>query len=337
MSPIKNEEWTQLIVPNSGRIYWYNVTNGESRWDVRYEGGPYNDIKSYSGPQVVSYPRLCQPDARIAKEAHHNRDYHSLNGAYEYADDQYQKGRRPQYQFMTPPRAERKSSVEPGSHPGQCNQVLVRPPHQRDSVAASHRKSYSYANHTDLKWILQKPEELQRRDLLSMMYHEHKTQNGPNLPEDALDHPRHTMSTTMEEKDQVLSHPPSNVMESRPDNYNKDYIRLSHDYNRMAKYRVNCKTDLRPVCVSCHNKDRPIEKILFPCEHVCLCTPCLISFLPKRCPLCKENIQKILDCNGFENEEYWKWVEEVRLEVMRWFLAFFFLEIVQTWIHHVHF
>eukprot|EP00804_Cyclotella_cryptica_P001759 CCRYP_018598-RA/>CCRYP_018598-RA protein AED:0.00 eAED:0.00 QI:73/1/0.5/1/0/0/2/0/133 len=91
----------------------------------------------------------------------------------------------------------------------------------------------------------------------------------------------------------------------------------------MAKYRVNCESDFCPVCVSCHNEYRSLEKFLFPCEHVCICSQCLITSRPKRCPLCQEHIQKILDHNGYEHEEYWKWVEEVKPAISTKFLQQF--------------
>ncbi|KAL3781222.1 hypothetical protein HJC23_003539 [Cyclotella cryptica] len=209
MSPIKNEEWTQLIVPNSGRVYFYNVTNGESRWDIRNQGGPYDGIK-------YSNPRPLQSDARVADHAYHNRNYRSLNSAYEYADDQYQKRRRPEYQFMTPPRADRRSRVELGSHPGS-------------------------------KWILDKPEESIRRDLLDM-YHHHKMQESTKLLADTYEPPKHATDRTTAKTYYVHSLPARNDVEPTPQNYNKDYVRLSHDYKRMAKYRVNCESDFCPVC-----------------------------------------------------------------------------------------
>jgi hypothetical protein len=78
-------------------------------------------------------------------------------------------------------------------------------------------------------------------------------------------------------------------------------------------------------CVLCHNEVSNI--VFFPCEHRCVCRPCLLreniqeenlqtspdQYSHNNCPLCGEIIKKYLNFeNGLEIEKYWKWVFETK-------------------------
>ena len=68
----------------------------------------------------------------------------------------------------------------------------------------------------------------------------------------------------------------------------------------------------------CHRN--PCHDVLFPCEHKCVCRSCLqtngIGESREEgkwplCPLCCQEIKRILPSDGREVEKYWNWVLEV--------------------------
>ena len=101
----------------------------------------------------------------------------------------------------------------------------------------------------------------------------------------------------------------------KPRKQNKDYIALADAYKLEKQYR-----DLKslPTCVMCHRN--PCHDVLFPCEHKCVCRSCLqtngIGESREEgkwplCPLCCQEIKRILPSDGREVEKYWNWVLEV--------------------------
>lgn len=100
--------------------------------------------------------------------------------------------------------------------------------------------------------------------------------------------------------------------------YTKDYILLSREHKRAEKYRIHTKkkrTDHQPPCVVC-SRHRLIEKVCFPCEHLCMCNSCLDRLSNKKgnhkcCPLCNAAISVVLENSDKVQEEYWRWIEEV--------------------------
>lgn len=106
--------------------------------------------------------------------------------------------------------------------------------------------------------------------------------------------------------------------ETKPDNYNKDYIKLSEDYKRMEQFRSSqhpISTGPTPTCINCRSRGVRIDKVFFPCEHCCICLRCLKKLMPKKCPLCNETIRAIFDLDN-AHESYWNWVEEVRRDLL---------------------
>mmetsp|Transcript_23722 Transcript_23722/g.37337 ORF Transcript_23722/g.37337 Transcript_23722/m.37337 type:complete len:324 (+) Transcript_23722:193-1164(+) len=164
--------------------------------------------------------------------------------------------------------------------------------------------------------------------------HRSKSIDNESLKRDLLDiHRRNSVHTSKkkkrhskmvnplhEEDDQLDDQLPNASMDMDAKNvidlasYTKDYIHLSKEYKQMEKYRVCTSkrdTSHQPACVSCSRRSRYLDKVFFPCEHMCVCDVCLDRKMPKQCPLCKATIRVVLNHTGNENEEYWKWVEEV--------------------------
>jgi hypothetical protein len=278
MSPSKNDDWTQLILPNSGRKYYYNCLTGESRWNIGHEGGPYtNNINYASNPRPM----------HTTTPSRHNQNYHSFENGYNSTGP----NRPRHYSFMTPPhKGGRQVEVPDKSLSLQQRQSLSRPQrsHQTNPRARHHRKSYSCG-------LIDESAGAMKRELLDLYStSKNSLHNHMSLADDS----------------HVVNLLQNMETESKTDSYNKDYIRLSQEYKQMEKYRSSNK-DSRPVCVCCLNKSRRIDKILFPCEHICICNSCLQSSLPKHCPLCKESIRRVFDLDGNEHENYWQWIEEV--------------------------
>jgi len=92
----------------------------------------------------------------------------------------------------------------------------------------------------------------------------------------------------------------------------KDYLALAREYKRMEPYRSN-NPHSDVLCVRCNSSNESISKVFFPCEHCCVCTSCISGKAWSVCPLCKREIRLILDRTGYEREEYWTCVNQVRL------------------------
>lgn len=102
---------------------------------------------------------------------------------------------------------------------------------------------------------------------------------------------------------------------------NVDYVGMANEYKNTSSYR---KLDGNQTCLVCYKGKS--SHVLFPCGHKCVCTACMKSnrladSVPKKnargdkwrlCPLCCEEIKRILPHDGFEYEKYWDWVNEVK-------------------------
>jgi len=101
---------------------------------------------------------------------------------------------------------------------------------------------------------------------------------------------------------------------------NKDYLSMAREYTQSEPYRN--LSGAQP-CLVCGT--RASELVLFPCAHKCLCTACAKSqhFVESSrakleegawcfCPLCNEEIKRILPHTGTEVADYWTWVHEVK-------------------------
>lgn len=163
-----------------------------------------------------------------------------------------------------------------------------------------------------------------------------------SLTKDLLDiHRRNSVVKKMKEKSIKAVHPAfeqgvhlgehlPNVLMSVAakidlESYAKDYICLSKEHKRMEKYRVypTKRGAHHPVCVHCSR--RGVQKVFFPCEHG-VCSICSADQkAAKQCPLCSGIIRLILDHTGDEHEEYWKWVEAVKLSISTSFITSFFV------------
>mmetsp|Transcript_27576 Transcript_27576/g.32623 ORF Transcript_27576/g.32623 Transcript_27576/m.32623 type:complete len:265 (-) Transcript_27576:208-1002(-) len=104
---------------------------------------------------------------------------------------------------------------------------------------------------------------------------------------------------------------------------NKDYLALSKEYKHQRKYRD--RSGSQP-CLLCFRA--PSSHIFFPCGHKCVCQNCMeinkicesgkVSDLGDGtnkwcfCPLCNEEIKKVSLYTGFEEQEYWNWVNEIK-------------------------
>ena len=90
----------------------------------------------------------------------------------------------------------------------------------------------------------------------------------------------------------------------------KDYVAMAHQYKKFKPYR------LRSVCLKCVIcQTREATFVIFPCEHCCMCGSCcrIETSKIKSCPLCKDDIKKMIRRSGSENELYWQWVEKVSI------------------------
>ena len=309
MSPDKRTgDWSRLILPGSGRKYFYNVATGESRWDLKNEGGPYSNVNPYApnGKPMslhrVSYqPQHYYKESKSLNDGIHQIHNYSANQEHNSSNDNTDhygiRNRRQQYSYgyMTPPRSERHRSQ------GPCS--LPRPSCHRT------RQPHHIANSTG-RWSLSKPAETTRRNTADF----NPQYNVSNKRE--RNHRKTTQKAPSYTNQGIEDLFQSSTDQSKPDKYNKDYIRLSHEYKLSERYRIkpNSSRSLdspRPICLSCQNTTQRIDKVLFPCEHACICTSCLKSSVPQKCPLCKENIRRVFDLDGKESENYWKWIEEV--------------------------
>jgi hypothetical protein len=117
---------------------------------------------------------------------------------------------------------------------------------------------------------------------------------------------------------------------------NQDYVHLARTYRQQRPY-MDSMAPL--VCVLCH--DNAAVDVFFPCEHRCVCRPCIQrenvvedhklteqqlengdGF--SNCPLCASTIKKIIPAqNGVEKEIYWRWATEISPPLPKGFLRDF--------------
>lgn len=93
-------------------------------------------------------------------------------------------------------------------------------------------------------------------------------------------------------------------------------ITSARTYTQWSIYHVRVK-EIKSTeglrCVNCSKTDGKIEKVFFPCEHMCVCTVCVEKRKFEVCPLCKQKIKLILNHTGKEHQEYEDWLYEVRI------------------------
>ena len=116
---------------------------------------------------------------------------------------------------------------------------------------------------------------------------------------------------------------------------NRNYVQMARLYKIYRPYSLT-ETNFKSLkCVLCHDRE-PVD-VFFPCEHRCVCRPCItkeqicddITFETNingycNCSLCAEVIKKILPYeNGEEVEKYWTWVYEQKVHLPDGFLRNF--------------
>lgn len=279
MTPSK-DDWSILILPNSNRKYYYNTSTGESRWDLQRVGGPYSRPLKPSPIQTRSVSAKAQ-----------RRTYHQLHDGFDSDSKHHHQQTSRQSAFLTPPRVNAPFQDQP--------RHTFKPPKplEIDSSVVRHRKSNSYAANSDTRWL--PDHSIASSKSMRPMMPNPKRMSLVNNYNDAV----HLLQST--------------GSESKPHNYNKDYIRLSREYKRMQPFRPPMKSSAghRPICIICQSRSQRLDKVLFPCEHCCICNVCLKSALPKQCPLCNETIRAAFELDN-AHENYWNWVEEVSVYML---------------------
>ena len=116
---------------------------------------------------------------------------------------------------------------------------------------------------------------------------------------------------------------------------NRNYVQMARLYKIYRPYSLS-ETNFKCLkCVLCNDRE-PVD-VFFPCEHRCVCRPCIAkeqicddaSFETNlngycNCSLCAEVIKKILPYeNGQEIEKYWTWVYEQKIHLPDGFLRNF--------------
>ena len=113
---------------------------------------------------------------------------------------------------------------------------------------------------------------------------------------------------------------------------NRSYLQMARLYK---VYRPYSDPAYKPKCVLCR-KVEPID-VFFPCEHRCVCRPCIkkeqicddVAFQSNingycNCSLCAEIIKIILPFeNGLEVEKYWKWAFDQKIDLPDGFMRNF--------------
>ncbi len=109
--------------------------------------------------------------------------------------------------------------------------------------------------------------------------------------------------------------------------FNKDYGDIATEYMNYAKYlasdgeHVEGGTKKSRKCIMC--KKRPCTVVFFPCRHACVCESCrsehgigttdtAVRAAWRACPLCMDEIKKVLPRDGRAEEKYWSWVHSVK-------------------------
>ena len=109
----------------------------------------------------------------------------------------------------------------------------------------------------------------------------------------------------------------------------KDYGDIAFTYITHVKYlsrpedvhQYNNKVKKAKRCLMC--KSRPCKSVFFPCRHACVCNECILEHnigtkdtqeqsAWRACPLCMDEIKKILPKDGQEETKYWEWVYDVK-------------------------
>ena len=114
--------------------------------------------------------------------------------------------------------------------------------------------------------------------------------------------------------------------------YQMDYASIAKQYKAMEQYRSDSPMHQIP-CVICKTisskKNRKIKgkeaskakskrnilsKVLFPCEHLCICDTCYThQFQWRECPLCHQEIKVVFPFRGGrERDDYFDWVNETK-------------------------
>ena len=116
---------------------------------------------------------------------------------------------------------------------------------------------------------------------------------------------------------------------------NRNYVQMARLYKIYRPYSLTETNSKSLKCVLCHDRE-PVD-VFFPCEHRCVCRPCIgkeqicddTTFETNldgycNCSLCAEVIKKILPYeNGQEIEKYWTWVYEQKIHLPDGFLRNF--------------
>ena len=162
----------------------------------------------------------------------------------------------------------------------------------------------------------------------------------------------------------------SSTIMNQKQQYTKDYIKLVQDYKKMSCY-LHGNPKLKRKCIVCKrkaqtsmivkrterrsstkqkrkSKQRPqqpshrekypppvlfLSKVLFPCQHRCICSECWESQTFIKCPFCNEEIKIAIDYSGKsssddggtskEEEQYWDWINEIKPHLPNGFLKSF--------------
>ena len=109
----------------------------------------------------------------------------------------------------------------------------------------------------------------------------------------------------------------------------KDYGDIASTYMTHVKYlsrpedfdQYNNKVKKAKRCLMC--KSRPCKQVFFPCRHACVCDECIVEHnigtkdtkeqaAWRACPLCMDEIKRVLPRDGQEESKYWEWVYDVK-------------------------
>lgn len=112
-------------------------------------------------------------------------------------------------------------------------------------------------------------------------------------------------------------------------NMNKNYGDISLEYRKHSKYLfgrnvvgiLSVTARRKPPCVMC--KSKKVDTVFFPCRHACVCEECQdlhnIGTNDKQgmtawraCPVCMDEIKKVLPMEPDVEQKYWSWVYEVK-------------------------
>jgi rubrerythrin len=308
--------WTQLFT--SGRVYWYNVNTGETRWQIEREGGPYNQQMQSAPPtrqrqshHGYSTPQYYRGPGRHLLPHTHSSSVRSLH-SYSFigSTSSIPMYRTPSLSTQQHQRDRRRIKHSDDTHQRQLSEELRRITHANERI---HHSSSILSPASTAKT---KSRSLQNREV-DERYNAIPNGNTLSKPNSILTDDNHIV--------ELFPSTEAKTTESHA----RDYVGLSEDYNKLERYRFSSKTyndtSRHLECVLCMRPKR-IDKVFFPCEHKCICTLCLERSAPKNCPLCNDVVKLVLDDTDDANEMYWEWVEEVKPTISRYFLQQFFAE-----------